>query len=281
MKKREVRATHKIPAIAAAIALAAGLTGTASAGTVPLAGLNWQYHYISPSSFMPVATALAPACAMKYVAGSSSGFFRSACTDPVPASYVAPLNLPEGSIVGGMYVWYYDNSQTGQMDIYLSRATKISSTTPNVNLANYDSTPGNLLFRSGVSTADTSSHMGWIPANPYFTFDSWGMQGVFRTNYHHDIFVKLSGNDPDVGFGGVMFSYMRQIAPAPASATYEDISTSHPFFNEIEQLSKAGITLGCGNNQFCPDSPVTRGQMAAFLSRALGLQWDMYTDAAS
>ena len=41
----------------------------------------------------------------------------------------------------------------------------------------------------------------------------------------------------------------------------------------IEAIAAAGITLGCNppdNDRFCPDDPVTRGQMAAFLHRALG-----------
>jgi len=52
---------------------------------------------------------------------------------------------------------------------------------------------------------------------------------------------------------------------------------SSVFEADIERLAAAGITMGCNppvNNMFCPDAPVTRGQMAAFLVRALG-----YTDA--
>jgi hypothetical protein len=48
------------------------------------------------------------------------------------------------------------------------------------------------------------------------------------------------------------------------------------FEADIEKLAAAGITRGCNpplNDQFCPDRYVTRGQMAAFLTRALG-----YTD---
>jgi hypothetical protein len=44
------------------------------------------------------------------------------------------------------------------------------------------------------------------------------------------------------------------------------------FENAIERLAQAGITVGCNppsNNRFCPDDFVTRGQMAAFLKRAL------------
>ena len=40
---------------------------------------------------------------------------------------------------------------------------------------------------------------------------------------------------------------------------------------EIAWLYREGITGGCTATRFCPTNPVTRGQMAAFLSRALGL----------
>ena len=48
------------------------------------------------------------------------------------------------------------------------------------------------------------------------------------------------------------------------------------FEADIERLAAAGITKGCNpptNDRFCPDGTVTRGQMAAFLVRAL-----KYTD---
>jgi hypothetical protein len=45
------------------------------------------------------------------------------------------------------------------------------------------------------------------------------------------------------------------------------------FAADIAWLASTGITKGCNppsNTRFCPDSIVTRGQMAAFLHRALG-----------
>jgi hypothetical protein len=53
-------------------------------------------------------------------------------------------------------------------------------------------------------------------------------------------------------------------------AQFNDVPVSNTFFNEIGKLSARGVTLGCGNGDFCPDQPVTRGQMAAFIIRALG-----------
>ena len=45
------------------------------------------------------------------------------------------------------------------------------------------------------------------------------------------------------------------------------------FEGDIDRLGTAGVTKGCNpplNTQFCPGANVTRGQMAAFLHRALG-----------
>jgi len=40
-------------------------------------------------------------------------------------------------------------------------------------------------------------------------------------------------------------------------------------FSFIEALSRAGITAGCGGNNYCPMAPVTRAQMAVFLERGM------------
>lgn len=48
----------------------------------------------------------------------------------------------------------------------------------------------------------------------------------------------------------------------------------HVFEGVVNRLAAAGVTVGCNppaNDRFCPDRPVTRGQMATFLTRALPL----------
>jgi hypothetical protein len=51
---------------------------------------------------------------------------------------------------------------------------------------------------------------------------------------------------------------------------FTDIKSSK-FANDIAWLYAEGITSGCSKTRFCPDGKVTRGQMAAFLARALHL----------
>jgi hypothetical protein len=48
-------------------------------------------------------------------------------------------------------------------------------------------------------------------------------------------------------------------------------SGGHRFEAEIAALAAAGVTVGCGPGLYCPDAPVTRAEMAMFLTRVLGL----------
>ncbi len=74
--------------------------------------------------------------------------------------------------------------------------------------------------------------------------------------------------------GGVDWLFSTDVAAwasARNAANPFDDSTGSVFAESIRWLSAAGITEGCGPRRFCPDATVTRGQMAAFLGRALKL----------
>jgi hypothetical protein len=59
--------------------------------------------------------------------------------------------------------------------------------------------------------------------------------------------------------------------PGGCAGIYADVPCSNPFAPWIETITSYGIAAGCGGGNFCPTNPTTRGQMAAFLSRAFGL----------
>ena len=79
--------------------------------------------------------------------------------------------------------------------------------------------------------------------------------------------------DEALSLVGAVVGYKLQVSPAPPAATFGDVPTNHPYFQFIEALAESGITAGCGGGNYCPDNPVTRGQMAVFLAKALGLQF--------
>ena len=55
------------------------------------------------------------------------------------------------------------------------------------------------------------------------------------------------------------------------NAPFSDVPAGHAFRPWIDALVQAGITGGCATNpaRYCPDSPVTRAQMAVFLLRSI------------
>ena len=84
-------------------------------------------------------------------------------------------------------------------------------------------------------------------------------------------------------FPGVPASWTIEASPNPANGCFDSANITvlppHPFTDvidhafelEISWLFHQEITGGCTSTKFCPANGVTRGQMAAFLTRALNL----------
>ena len=69
-----------------------------------------------------------------------------------------------------------------------------------------------------------------------------------------------------------MATFLARALNLPATNTdhfTDDNNSSHQ--NDINRLAQTNITLGCTPNQYCPNQPVTREQMAAVLYRARDL----------
>lgn len=59
------------------------------------------------------------------------------------------------------------------------------------------------------------------------------------------------------------------MAPNPTGKVFSDVPISHWAARWIEDLAAKGLTGGCGNGKFCPDTVVTRDQMAVFLLKGI------------
>ena len=68
--------------------------------------------------------------------------------------------------------------------------------------------------------------------------------------------------------------YRLQVSQGPSVASFPlDVPTTHPMYRFVEAMAASGLTGGCAAGRFCPDTPVTRGQLAVFLASALGLHF--------
>ncbi len=59
--------------------------------------------------------------------------------------------------------------------------------------------------------------------------------------------------------------------PACVTPAFADVPCSSGFAVWVDELAARGITAGCGGGNYCPNNPVTRGQMAVFLTTTFGL----------
>jgi Tol biopolymer transport system component len=127
-----------------------------------------------------------------------------------------------------------------------------------------------------VSTADDDTNPDWqpIPAFPLVDaqFSAFNADIIWLFN------AGITGGCSDERFcpndnvtRGQMAAFLDRALKLPATTTdyFTDDATSI-FQASINRLAAAGITAGCTATTFCPNDNVTRGQMAAFLHRALG-----------
>ena len=121
-----------------------------------------------------------------------------------------------------------------------------------------------------VGTTGTAA----TPACGKFSIAPLAPVTIDNANFRYVVFVDFNGVfDPSLQFLAIRIFYKLQVSPGPPTATFGDVPTSAGIFKFVEALAASGITAGCGNGNYCPNDPVTRGQMAVFLSAALGLHW--------
>jgi hypothetical protein len=60
--------------------------------------------------------------------------------------------------------------------------------------------------------------------------------------------------------------------PPDCTGLFGDVDCPSPFADWIERLAAEGVTVGCGNGDYCPEQPNTRGEMSVFLTKAFQLK---------
>jgi hypothetical protein len=276
---RHVRWTGLILTLALTLAGLAGAAARAAAETVP--GSMSLTEMVASRSF-PVVTPRDPthtfgtASEAVHVISQTefeAGFFSDSwgiLGTPPPfggllrfstgtVNFAAGVRLPAGAVITRVELDGLDDDSGKDIGAFLLSATSPAGSTVPKFLATMSTgvaaTPGAglfpLVFAGGVTPADLT---------------------IDNTGHYYVVGVILSGG-PSIAFSNVRVFYRLQVSPAPGAATFGDVPTSHPFFQYIQALVASGITAGCGSGNYCPDAALTRGQMAVFLSKALGLHF--------
>lgn len=186
-------------------------------------------------------------------------FETDSCTRLVPpygtggSAYAGfPVHLPEGALIDAISIHYHDS------------------------IAGFD--PGLGFYRISGENGEP------LVDGVFPSFDQGENEVTFALDTPHEVHNEKNVYVINVGISrvdnvhfdavySVSVRYRLQVSPAPAVASFSDVPTNHTFFQFVEALAASGITAGCGGGKFCPNQPLTRGQMAVFLSKALGLHW--------
>jgi hypothetical protein len=168
-------------------------------------------------------------------------------------TFGASLNLPSGALLTSLELDYCDTVGTPAVFVFLQVCDHLRSDCEAYGLVNSN------LGLSGCA----SGLADLTPANLV----------VDKSQYLYELIGSTQSGTPENQLIGAHVGFKLQVSPAPVSATFADVPTSHLFFRFVEALAASGITAGCGGGNFCPDQALTRGEMAVFLAAALGLHF--------
>ncbi len=211
--------------------------------TVPVIP-SWQNLTTSPQSPSGQATSF----------GGPAGATYAIVAGTVPYPTIAPGAV---GLAGGAYVVSVsapDPRPATHWDAELTEALDVAEVLP---------------FRHVLHIADSFPD---VPRSNIFYRD-------IETILHYDITSGCgSGNycpDQPVSRSQIAVLLLRAkhgrgYGPPQCVGIFADVVCQGPgtIANWIEELAAEGITAGCGGNDYCPDSPVTRAQVAVFLLKA-------------
>jgi len=179
--------------------------------------------------------------------------------------FVAPLSLPSGAEIVAICTFFYDTAPGAKVTTYLEA----------VKMAN-ESNPPAIVPVFGVIEADTDSGYGYACNGGSYTFLNW--KDVDGDAVQEEVTHRLRVDMTETGagrlaLGGVKVIWRRQVSPPSDLPIFDDVPPDDAAYAFVQALATSGITAGCSEDNFCPDAPLTRRQMAVFLAKALGLHW--------
>jgi hypothetical protein len=187
-------------------------------------------------------------------------------------SFWAHLDVPVGVNVSQVCLETFDDDDLEAVTFFLVGGEAASAGNP---------TPATLLMAGATTGAAAVPGPQLLCAAPLGNFsfplavrttgNLNGTGGLTTVQYYLLVVLPATRAANSEMFGAARVTWQRVVPPGPGTATFSDVPTNHIFFRWIEQLAISGITGGCQPGLYCPSAPITRGEMAVFISQALGL----------
>ena len=191
-------------------------------------------------------------------ADANLGRFYTVDSPPLPhPALLAGVQLPNGAAIQGIELQGCDLNPQASLEVVLESWTIVP---PNATMHDVHGSTD-----MGDTTTQAEGCRLWFAPIANVVVES-GRSYKLRVN-------PKSAIAQNVFFQAVRIYYRLRVSPPPAAATFADVPVGSSFHQFVEALFAAGITGGCGGGNYCPNAPITRGQMAVFLAVALGLHW--------
>lgn len=217
----------------------------------------------------------------------------TATTPPLPAGNVFDIvvtnpDTGSGALPGG---WFADFSDVPPSYLFHTAIEAIVRARITTGCGGSNYCPADPVNRSSMAKFILRGKHGpyYFPPRPtspaYYTFAD-----VNSTNPLYQWIYELAAEAITTGCGGSNYCPSDPVTrdamavfllrgkkgssfpPPDATGTvFGDVQTTTYLAKWIEELFHEGITSGCGAGNYCPGSPVSRGEMAAFLKKGFGL----------
>jgi hypothetical protein len=118
-------------------------------------------------------------------------------------------------------------------------------------------------FQDVAVETDPAADWQWVTGEPWIYTD-WRDGEPNDAGGVEDQLVLDNGAWNDEGTAlGIVRGYIAELG------RFDDVPAAYWAFDFVESLWQSGVTGGCGDNNFCPEAPITRAQMAVFIVRAM------------
>ena len=222
-------------------------------------------------------------CTITLSNNALSGGYSVSLSDSAPllVSLPSAINVPGGTSSTTIVASTFATPNTTPVTITATAGGVNVSTTLTLSSTpcTYTLTPGNRSYSAGGGSGNVAVAVapgcGWTATTDsptWITLATGGVSGNGNGSFVYSVPLNMGlARLGTITVGNQSFKVME--GGSVSVQPFNDVLSTAPFFDYISLMSGDHITAGCSTTPplYCPDTPVTRAQMAVFVVKALDL----------